>query len=294
MKKTMKTIMKKIANKKYTSMILFATLLVGTFALTGCGNPTPSQTATSEVPAIPSGAYISEQEVPLENETSSVTQQIEYPARTITVNSSETVAITPDIAEIVYAVRTQSTTAAACHEENSKSVNQVTDLLISLNVASDSIQTTDFYMNPVYNYSNNTQKVVGYEATTTLTVSDLPIDDLGDLLSQSVQSGINTIQSITYMSSSYDEGYQAALTLAVESAHQKAQVLAEASGALVGDVLLIQENSNYSNARYTDYALTRGLNSMSSMKEMAADESMNIMPGEVAVDVNITVEYQIK
>ena len=45
-----------------------------------------------------------------------------------------------------------------------------------------SIQTTGYYMNPRYSWSNDTQTLIGYEATTTLTVSDLLIDSLGDIL----------------------------------------------------------------------------------------------------------------
>ena len=214
--------------------------------------------------------------------------------RSITVNSSEAVTIVPDIAEVVYSVRTNNSTAAGCQQQNSESVAQVIGLLKELGVEEKSIQTSDFYMRPVYNYSGSTPRVTGYEATTTLTVSDLKIEGLGDLLTQSVSSGINTVESITYQASGYDESYQEALTKAVNMAYQKAQVLASASGASVGSVVCIQETSGYSQARYTDYASANMYNAMKEMRaESALADTAGMMPGEIEVAASVVVEYRL-
>ncbi len=210
----------------------------------------------------------------------------------ISVNSSETITVVPDIAEIVYAVRTEAKDAASCQQKNTEDVAKVIELLKGLGVEETSIQTSDYYMYPIYNYSGNTQRITGYEASTSLTVSKLPIDSLDTILAQSVQTGINNIQSITYMSSKYDEGYSNALKLAMESARAKAEALAEAGGCSLGSVVGVRENSNYSEARYTDNALSSKMRSMESLAAGAEDGS-SIMPGEVAVEVNITVEYLI-
>lgn len=210
----------------------------------------------------------------------------------ISVNSSETITVVPDIAEIVYAVRTEAKDAASCQQKNTEDVAKVIELLKGLGVEETSIQTSDYYMYPIYNYSGNTQRITGYEASTSLTVSKLPIDSLDTILAQSVQTGINNIQSITYMSSKYDEGYSSALKLAMESARAKAEALAEAGGCSLGSVVGVRENSNYSEARYTDNALSSKMRSMESLAAGAEDGS-SIMPGEVAVEVNITVEYLI-
>ena len=216
---------------------------------------------------------------------------------TITVNSSEKVAVIPDIAEIVYAVRTEAGDAASCQQKNMEDVAKVVELLTSLGVEESSIQTSDYYMYPVYNYSGNTQRITGYEASTSLSVSRLPLDNLGEILAKSVSAGINNIQSITYQSSQYDQAYSDALKLAMESARGKALALAEAGGCSLGAVAGIKENSNYSEARYTDNALSSKMRSTAAKEELMADmeDSLsNVMPGEVQVEVNITVEYMIQ
>lgn len=263
-------------------------ILIG---LTGCGN-TPSGSTTSEgqlaVDTQTTQPILSDSQ-----QTASNTPSTSYSGNSIIVNSSEKVTVVPDIAEVVYSVRTQAREAAACQQQNTEQVSQVIDLLKGLNVAETSIQTSDYYMNPVYDYSGNTARITGYEAITTLTVSDLPIDGLDEILAQSVSGGINTISSITYQASKYDESYQAALTAAVSTAHQKAEVLARAAGCSVGSVINIQETSGYSEARYLDDALTNKYRSSAKAELLATADSAGIMPGEIQVEASIVVEYQL-
>lgn len=269
-------------------LVIFA-LTVMVLGLTACGNKkeepeTVEMADTYESALETSTPSPKEETVPYSDITGN---------NTITVNSSEKVSVVPDIAEVVYAVRTQEQTAAACQEKNGEAVNSVITLLKELGVEETSIQTSDYYMNPVYNYSGNTTRVTGYEAVTSLTVSDLPIDNLDEILSQSVLSGINTVRSITYQASQYDKSYQEALTKAVSVAYEKAQVLAAASGATVGKVISIQEVSGYSPARYTDYARTGMANSYSAEKEEALADTAAVMPGEIQVEAALIVEYQL-
>lgn len=247
-------------------LLLFA---LGIITLTACGGQTAADAA------------------PQTTETASAAA-----GNTIIVNSSEAVTVVPDIAEVVYSVRTKAVEAADCQQKNNESVSQVIELLKGLNIEETSIQTSDYYMNPVYDYSKNTARITGYEATTTLTVSDLPIEGLSDILTKSVASGINTVQSISYQASQYDKSYQEALQKAVTSAHEKATVLAEAAGVNVGAAVSIREISTYTKARYTDNATTNKVR-YSEKEEMLADTAGEIMPGEIKVEARIEAEYQL-
>lgn len=269
--------------KKNNPASTLAPLLMGAMLLTGCGSQ-------------PAGAPAADTNTAVQNagQTAPAASQTQSEIRFVSVDSSETVSVVPDIAEVVYSVRTESGTAADCQQQNAASVAQVTELLQTLGVAESSIQTSDFSMRPVYDYSGSTARITGYEAETALTVSDLKIEGLGDILSQSVASGINTVQSITYQASGYDQSYQEALTKAVDMARQKADVLAAASGAKVGRVLTIQETSGYTQARYEDSASVNALNARKEMALSDAEEDLSqIMPGEIAVKASVTVEYEL-
>lgn len=268
-------------------LILPTIFITAALALTACQGNAPS-TAPGETAALISPSPEADMVLDFGDRFVNNTGNV------ISVNSKETVSVVPDIAQIVYSVRTEDTTAAACQQKNAESVSSVIARLKELGVEEKSIQTSDYYMNPRYNYSGNTAKLIGYEATASLTVSDLPIDGLDEILSGSVDGGINTIQSITYMASSYDESYQEALQKAMDTAYQKAQVLAASCGRSVGTAINITETSGYSAARYNDNSRTNMANSM--MKMSAEEDSVStagIMPGEIGVEASITVEYQM-
>ena len=130
----------------------------------------------------------------------------------------------------------------------------------------------------------------GYEMTTRLTVSDIPIDQAGTILSESVSAGVNGIDSVTYFSSGYDASYQEALKGAMAVARAKADALAEASGRTVAGVSHVEEYGYNPNARYASY------NSSGPGKAAgtAAAADMAVMPGEVSVEAQVTVDFTIQ
>ena len=119
--------------------------------------------------------------------------------------------------------------------------------------------------------------------------SCMSLDQVGEILTQSVDAGVNNIQSISYLSSEYDQAYQEALSLAVAAARTKAEALAQTEGYTVGEILFVQETSGYSEARYNDTALAQ-----STMTAAAAEESVSIMPGELDIEASVVVEFSMQ
>lgn len=259
--------------KTYLSVAAAALLILGACTLAACETRTSAPTAPAS--GTPAAGPLS---------------AVSSPESTITVNSSEKVTVVPDIAEIVYSVQTEAADAAGCQQKNTEDVDKVVALLTELGVKEGSIQTTGYYMNPRYNWSGDERTLIGYEAITTLTVSDLPLDQVGGILAQSVSAGINNIQSISYLSSKYDESYQEALSLAIAAARTKAEGMAQAAGCQLGEISALNEQSTYSEARYTDNALAE----KTSMRAASMDAgNVTIMPGELEVEASVLVEYSL-
>lgn len=210
--------------------------------------------------------------------------------QTVTVNSTESVSVVPDITEIVYSIQTQEASAQACQQKNSEEVDAVVAMLKEMGVEESSIQTTGYYLNPIYDWSSNTQVLTGYEAITTLTVSGLPMEQTGSILSASVEAGVNNIQSVSYLSSQYDASYQEALAKAVSAAQAKAEAMAEAGGFTLEGIASMQETSDYTQARYNDTAIAESY----SLTAAAADQSASIMPGELEVEASVVVEFLLQ
>lgn len=206
----------------------------------------------------------------------------------INVNSKEKVKVEPDIAEVVYSVYSQASDAQTCQTQNNSDLEKVLDMLKTLGVEDKSIQTSNYGMNPIYNWEDG-KTISGYEMTTQVTVSDIPIDQVGQLLSNSVDAGVNSIDSVNYMSSKYDEAYQEALAKAIEASKTKAQAMADAGGCKLGKIVNIQEYGSNQAARYNGYTYGAGA---ASKESLMAD--MGVMPGEVEIEANIAVEFSIE
>ena len=177
----------------------------------------------------------------------------------ITVQSTEEVKVVPDMAELVFSVTTQAADAKACQEQNSKDLDHVISFLKGTGIAETSIQTSNYGLDPIYDW-NSGRTITGYEMNTTITVSDIPIDQAGTLISSSVEAGINSISQVTYLSSKYDETYQQALKNAIASAKVKAEAIAEAGGCTLGPVVHVEEYNDNQIARYSTVTRASTLN----------------------------------
>ena len=206
----------------------------------------------------------------------------------ITMDSSETVKIVPDMAKIVFAVRSEAKAADECQQKNTESLNSLTEYLKGQGIDEKSITTSGYYLNPRYDWSSNTRKLIGYEMQTEVTVSDVAVDQVGTLLSNGVGNGANEIYSVS-------DAYAEALKKAVDLARTKAEALAEASGRTLGYVVSIEEYSDSQYGRYVDGGVN--LKKESAVMEAAGAEDtaadMNVMPGEMEVSANIKIVFSM-
>lgn len=251
--------------KKHIVMVAFSAFCA--LFLTAC-NGAPAAGGSVQVP----------DKIQVENTDSQV----------ITVDASESVKVVPDIAQVVYGITTQGEDAAKCQEDTAEKMNQLIATLKELGIEEKSIQTSNYDLYPRQDWKND-GAIIGYEMTAQITVSDIPLDQVGGILSKSVSAGVNQVQSVTYLSSQYDASYQEALKKAVEKAQEKAQALADASQSTLGHAVRITEYSSNQAGRYQKMA-----RSSSNMEEMAAAMDAAVMPGEISVDANISVEFAIQ
>lgn len=217
-------------------------------------------------------------------------------SKTISVEASESIALTPDMAEIGIGVSNQAETIEEVTEQNTKAVDAIVEKFKSLGYEESSISTSDVGLHPQYDYSGSEQKLIGYSMNTTIYVNDVPADKVSEVLNGALESGANTINSIRYLASSYDEGYAEALGEALKSAEEKAASIAAKSGLELTGIVSITEHTpndyaRYSNTNgYMDYGMAR--NEASVAKSAAFD--MAVLPGTVDAAASVTVVYGIK
>ncbi|MBR3016222.1 MAG: SIMPL domain-containing protein [Clostridia bacterium] len=211
-------------------------------------------------------------------------------AETVTVSASGTVRLVPDKAAVSFGVTTQEQTAELAQSKNSEAVKNVIEVLTGRGVEEKSIRTTYYSMYPQYDWSDGDQRITGYNVTTTMTVQDQNIEDLGALLSACVAAGINNVDSVSFLCSGYDEAYRQALAQAVADSRLKAEALAQAAGKTLGEPITITEGWQDTSARYG-----RNAEVPFAMQDSAAEKAAGptLQPGETEITANVTVTYRM-
>lgn len=211
----------------------------------------------------------------------------------ITLTSSETVEVVPDMAEITFGIITEHSEAGACQQKNAEQVETLLNYFKENGFEERSIKTSGFSLNPRYDWSGNRRNLIGYEMQTTVVITDVPMDLVGKMLSEGLTKGANEVYSVSYFSSDYDDAYQEALTGAVQLARSNAEALAAASGKTLGDVIRIEEYQDSQYGRYVSADLMMSRKAPGEAKEETAVADMAVEPGELQVTADISIVFEM-
>lgn len=211
--------------------------------------------------------------------------QVDADEATLTVTGSGIATVTPDKASIAIGVQTADSSSKTAQDKNSKDVNNVIGALLDYGVKEKDISTSSFDLYANYDYSKDVSELTGYTATTMLTVKNLDVKDVGELLEKAAEAGVNQVNGISFDYTETEAAYDKALDAAMDRAQEKAEKLAAREGCRLGKILSVSEGDSNGAAAYTGAR---------AYKESAtADGGMNVMPGESDVTATVTVTYQL-
>lgn len=211
--------------------------------------------------------------------------QVDADEATLTVTGSGIATVTPDKASITIGVQTADSSSKTAQDKNSKDVNNVIGALLDYGVEEKDISTSSFDLYANYDYSKDVSELTGYTATTMLTVKNLDVKDVGELLEKAAEAGVNQVNGISFDYTETEAAYDKALDAAMDRAQEKAEKLAAREGCRLGKILSVSEGDSNGSAAYTGAR---------EYKESAkADGGMNVMPGESDVTATVTITYQL-
>lgn len=206
------------------------------------------------------------------------------PAR-ITVTGLGTVEAAPDMATISLGVQVSADTAAAALTANSQRIGAVLARLKAAGIAERDLQTSGLGLGPQLDYSRNGQppRVVGYEATNTLTVRVRDLARLGVVLDQAVADGANTLNGLSFGLDEPQAALDRARVAAVQDARRKAEMMAQAAGVALGAVLEMSESTGGGPRPFFRAA------------PMAMEAAaVPVEGGEVSLSVSVTITWEIR
>ncbi len=190
----------------------------------------------------------------------------------------------PDLASVTMGVTTEAKTAAEALQANSERMGELVKTLKANQVPDKDILTSNFSVSPqqVFDRDGKAPRIVGYMVTNQVTVKGLAVARVGAILDSVVKVGGNQIQGVTFSIADPQPHLDAARRKAIEDAHHRATVYADAAGVKVGKPLLIQEQSA---------APPRPMYAQA-MRAVAAAE-VPISAGEQSISAQISVTYEI-
>lgn len=216
-----------------------------------------------------------------------IQQESKEEPNVINVSGSGEIKLVPDIATVSIQVRTYNEKPAAAQAENSAIMDAVIEAVKAAGVKDADIATDNVSLNERYNYKKTPAVVVGYDMVTSIKITIRDIDAVGKVLSDAIAAGATGTYGLTLTVSDSSAAYQQALKAAIDDAKGKAQAIAEALGVTLKPIpsAVNEQSSSYTpNAAYD-------MRTASAAEDANADVS--ISPGELTVEAQVSIEYEI-
>lgn len=146
-----------------------------------------------------------------------------------------------DTAIVTVGVVTEGLTAQAVKDQSSNKMNQVISFIKQAGIDGKDIKTSQFYVSPKYNYNNQQQTLVGYQANQTITVKVRNVNkssqQLNKIVDGAVMNGANQIQGIDFSFEDPESLVQDARKQAIDKAKANALQIAKDAGLKLGRVV---------------------------------------------------------
>lgn len=204
--------------------------------------------------------------------------------RVLTVTGIGEVKGVPDQAQLSTGVVSQAPTASQALAANARAMNQVMATLKSAGIAEKDIQTSNFAVSPQYSTANGRQRVTGYEATNTVSVTVIGLDKIGATIDALVAAGSNQLDGPSFTFSDPKPLLEKARAEAVKDATEKAQTYARAAGVSLGPILSISDGGSYAPQ---PMALKRAM-------AFADVSSTPVSAGEAGVSASVSISWEIR
>ena len=208
---------------------------------------------------------------------------------TLSVTGSGTVLVESDLAIVTVGVQETSKDVLEAQSTVNEKIAAIKQALLDAGVEESSINTDSINIYANYDYSDNTEVIVGYTARNSLSVRTTDMDNVGSLIDAAFAAGANTLDNVQFTVQDDTQAREQALTMAVEDARRKADVLASAAGLQVASIERISEG---------------GVSVYDSMRNYAADTVMAakesggagtlVQAALVSVDAMVSMEFELQ
>ena len=208
---------------------------------------------------------------------------------TISVTGNGTAKVLPDEVVVDVSVVTEKLTTEEAVNENTSIFDKVKRSIEKINAANLKIETTNFNLSPLYDYSvqNQPPKIYAYQVTSTIEVRTTDLEKMGEIIASAIESGATNISSIGFdlTESLKQKAVNDALTAATNDASAKAKTIADSMGLTIDRVYAIVESG-------TSFPEPFRAAMKSAPEGMGGDVSApEILPQEIEISASVGIVY---
>ncbi|HVU75687.1 MAG TPA: SIMPL domain-containing protein [Candidatus Paceibacterota bacterium] len=224
-------------------------------------------------------------------------------SNTISVSGEGDVFAVPDTATFTVSILETAKDVKTAQDSATTKANAVIAYLKGAGVDQKDIQTTDYSVNPQYEYSQAScpvsssgtvvycppgkQTLTGYQVSQTLTVKVRDTNKAGELLAGVGSNGASQVSGLSFTIDDQDALEAQARGKAIDDAKAKADALAKQLGVRIVRVVGFSENGNYPVPYYAKtMAAGASLDSQAAVPELPV--------GQNKITSNVSVTYEIQ
>lgn len=211
-------------------------------------------------------------------------------ANTVYVGADGKFEAAPDTALVQFHVSVQDDTSQAAFQRASKNVEQVREVLRTNGIEPKSATVGFLSVQPMYDWKNAKQKVIGYRVTTDVALKLKDFSKVGPITQQLADANVSESQTLSYTLENIDEAKNKAVEDAYRRARNSAETLARASGRTLGELSYASVDT-FENPRIVVPRM-RAMSAMANAPAAAPTEEFT--PQTVTVTAHVNALFNLK
>jgi uncharacterized protein YggE len=196
----------------------------------------------------------------------------------------------PDTAVIQFNISVQENTSQAAYEHASKEAEQVRQVLRANGLEPKAANVGFLSVQPMYDWKNPKQKVIGYRVTTDVTLKLKDFSKIGPITQQLADANVSETQTLNYTLENIDEAKNKAVEDAYRRARNSAEAIARASGRSVGELSYASVDT-FENPRLVGPRMARPMAAMAQASPAPTEE---FTPQTVTVTAHVNALFNLK
>ncbi len=207
----------------------------------------------------------------------------------ITVSGTGETKVAADTAIITLGVSARDKDVLKAQQKVNETIASIRQALIAKGVKEENINTDYLNIYAMYDYKDDMEEVVAYNANSTLAIKVEKIDDAGLLIDEAFAAGANTLNGISFSADDTEEAEKESLQKAVEAAKAKAETLAEAAGLKITGIEIVTDGGVYSygNSVSNFSARAKGVE----YEEATMDAGTVVQAAKLIVTANVQITF---